>query len=63
MYDIFKEWTERARKARRKEVGDDVRDTVGARTQSFVGPSKEFEFYSKCDEKPLEGIQQVNDMI
>lgn len=63
MYDVSKEWTERARKARRKGVGDEVRDKVEARSQSFVGLSKEFEFYLKCDEKPLEGIQQVNDMI
>lgn len=63
MCDIVKEWTEGEREARRKAEADEVRDAAGARTWGPVGPSKEFEFCSKCNEKPLEGVQWVNDVL
>lgn len=44
----------------RDEVGEDGR---GQLLLGLEDHDKEFDFYSKCDEKPLEAWQQGSDMI
>ena len=52
-------WMGGLSKRKRDEIGEIARTQIVC---DFVSPSKDFEFYSKCDGKTLEDFQE-SDMI
>lgn len=46
-----------------RDVGKEVRRQPGTTPCMALGPGKEFEFYSKCEGKPLDYVEEMNYMI